>query len=82
MDTVYQIGFMHLIDHWQFVTAMYLGSSIPRTMGILWLLILFVGNEKITIQDFIKLFIVSVVVKIKYCTTNRCINKFRSLFGD
>ena len=65
MDTVYQIGFMHLIDHWQFVTAMYLGSSIPRTMGILWLLILFVGNEKITIQDFIKLFIVSVVLMSK-----------------
>lgn len=65
MDTVYQMGFMHLIDHWQFVTAMYLGSSIPRTMGILWLLILFVGNEKITIQDFIKLFIVSVVLMSK-----------------
>lgn len=65
MDTVYQIGFMHLIDHWQFVTAMYFGSSIPRTMGILWILILFVGNEKITIQDFIKLFIVSVVLMSK-----------------
>lgn len=65
MDTVYQMGFMHLIDHWQFVTAMYLGSSIPRTMGILWLLILFVGNEKITIQDFVKLFIVSVVLMSK-----------------
>lgn len=65
MDTVYQIGFMHLIDHWQFVTAMYLGSSIPRTMGFLWLLIMFVGNEKITLQDLIKLFIVSVVLMSK-----------------
>lgn len=65
MDKVYQMGFMHLVDHWQFVTAMYLGSSIPRTMGILWLLIMFVGNEKITIQDLIKLFILSVVLMSK-----------------
>lgn len=65
MNTVYQIGFMHLIDHWQFVTAMYFGSSIPRTMGILWIMMTFVENDKITIKDIFKLFMISVVLMSK-----------------
>lgn len=65
MNTVYQIGFMHLIDHWQFVTAMYFGSSIPRTMGILWITMTFVENDKITIKDIFKLFMISVVLMSK-----------------
>lgn len=65
MDLVYKIGFMYLVDHWQFVTAMYLCSSIPRTMGILWLLMMFIDNEKIAFKDLIKLFVVSVVLMSK-----------------
>lgn len=65
MNTVYQIGFMHLIDHWQFVTAMYFGSSIPRTMGILWIMMTFVENDKITIKDIFKLIMISVVLMSK-----------------
>lgn len=65
MNTVYDIGFMHLVDHWQFVTAMYLGSSIPRTMGLLWIIMSFIDNEKISINDMIQLFIISVVLMSK-----------------
>lgn len=35
---------MILQDYWQFSSAMYLGSSIPRTMGILWVLVFFIDN--------------------------------------
>lgn len=65
MNTVYEQGFMYLVDHWQFVTAMYLGSSIPRTMGILWIVMSFIDNKNITIKDIMQLFIISVVLMSK-----------------
>ncbi len=59
MNTVYEQGFMYLVDHWQFCTRMYLGSSIPRTMGILWIVMSFIDNKNITIKDIMQLFIIS-----------------------
>ena len=65
MDIAFKVNFMHLMDHWQFVTAMYYGSSIPRTMGILWIIIAFFDKEEIKIKDVFTLFVISVVLMSK-----------------
>lgn len=62
MDIASKVNFMHLMDHWQFVTAMYFGSSIPRTMGILWIILAFFDKEEIKLTDVFTLFIISVVL--------------------
>ena len=56
---------MALQDYWQFSSAMYLGSSIPRTMGILWVLLFFIDNDKITIKHILQLIIMSVALVSK-----------------
>lgn len=56
---------MILQDYWQFSSAMYLGSSIPRTMGILWVLVFFIDNEKIMIKHILQLIVMSVVLVSK-----------------
>lgn len=56
---------MVLQDYWQFSSAMYLGSSIPRTMGILWVLLFFIDNDKITIKHILQLIIMSVALVSK-----------------
>lgn len=44
---------------------MYLGSSIPRTMGILWVLVFFIDNKKIMIKHILQLIVMSVVLVSK-----------------
>lgn len=56
---------MALQDYWQFSSAMYFGSSIPRTMGILWVLLFFIDNDKITIKHILQLIIMSVALVSK-----------------
>lgn len=56
---------MALQDYWQFSSAMYLGSSIPRTMGILWVLLFFIDNDKITIKHILQLIVMSVALVSK-----------------
>lgn len=56
---------MIIHDYWQFNSAMYLGSSIPRLMGFLWVIIPFLDKEKIELKDIIFLGIISVVLLSK-----------------
>lgn len=49
-------------DSWQFNTAMFYGSSIVRTMGILLIFIPFINNSKIYMPDILAVICLSIVL--------------------
>lgn len=53
---------MQVQDSWQFNTAMYYGSSIVRTTGILFLITHFIDKEKIVLKDVIIVVLISFVL--------------------
>ena len=44
--TLARTGLLMVQDSWQFSSAMWYGSSIPRVMGLLWLIVPFINREK------------------------------------
>lgn len=58
-------GILYLQDSNQFANAMYYGSSIVRTMGIMMLLLPFLNEQKINIKMIIYVMIVSLVLLSK-----------------
>ena len=49
-------------DSWQFNTAMYFGSSIVRTMGIMFLITHFIDKEEIVVTDIILVVLISIML--------------------
>lgn len=45
-------GLLDVQDSWQFNSAMWFGSSIPRVMGLLWLITPLINHKKIRLYDF------------------------------
>lgn len=60
--TLNKTGLLLVQDSWQFSSAMWYGSSIPRVMGLLWLITPFINKEKIQLKDFIYVIICSFVL--------------------
>ena len=55
-------GILFLQDSNQFCNAMYYGSSVVRTMGILMLVLPFIGENKITLKMILKVMAISTVL--------------------
>lgn len=53
---------MSVQDSWQFNTAMYFGSSIVRTMGIMFLIAHFIDKEKIVAKDIMLVVLISIML--------------------
>lgn len=60
--TLARTGLLMVQDSWQFSSAMWYGSSIPRVMGLLWLIVPFINREKIQLKDFVYVTICSFVL--------------------
>lgn len=55
-------GLLDVQDSWQFSSAMWFGSSIPRVLGLLWLITPFVNCKKIKLVDFFYVMVCSFVL--------------------
>lgn len=60
-------GLFTVQDGWQFGSAMWYGSSIPRVMGIMWIILLFINIKKIGWKQILGAGIISVVLISKSC---------------
>lgn len=60
--TLSKTGLLVVQDSWQFSSAMWYGSSVPRVMGLLWLITPFINNEQIKLKDFMYVIICSFVL--------------------
>lgn len=58
-------GILYIQDSWQTSTAMYYGSSIPRTSGFYLLLLPFISGYKINLRTIIKVILISIVLVSK-----------------
>lgn len=64
-DFLNQSGIIMVQDSWQFNTAMYYGSSIVRTMGIMLIIIHFIDKEKIGLKDVLIVLLISIALTSK-----------------
>lgn len=55
-------GLFTVQDAWQFSSAMWFGSSIPRVLGIMWIILLFVNIKEISWKQILGAGIISVVL--------------------
>lgn len=57
-----ETGLLVVQDSWQFNSAMWYGSSLVRVLGILWIILPFIKNDKITFWDIVKVGSISLVL--------------------
>ena len=58
-------GLLTIQDPWQFNSAIWYGSSIVRVLGLLWIILPFIGYKKITWKELLFVFIICVMLVSK-----------------